>query len=61
MDFTKATKQQLFTILQEVCPIHYKYRAAFELQARKEKAASQKETRYKGKAAYSDKVYRVTV
>ncbi|MED3714395.1 hypothetical protein P4482_09200 [Neobacillus thermocopriae] len=57
LDFSKATKQQLFTIIQENCPITYKYRAVFEFQKRKEKDISRKISRFKNKAAYSDKTY----
>jgi hypothetical protein len=58
LDMNKATKQQLFTILSEDCPVDFKYRAAFELQKRKEKEKNQKVSRYKRLAAFSDKGYR---
>lgn len=58
LDFSKATKQQLLTIISEDCPVDFKYRAAFELQKRKEKAESRNVSRFKRKAAYSDKTYR---
>jgi hypothetical protein len=59
LDFSNASNQQLFTILAEDCPINYKYQAAFELQRRREKAESQKVSRFKGLAAYSGKEYRI--
>jgi hypothetical protein len=61
LDFSKATNEQLFTIISEVCPIDFKYKAAFELQKRKEKEKSRKVSRFKRMAAYSGETYRVNL
>ncbi|WP_284037443.1 hypothetical protein [Neobacillus sp. 114] len=58
LDFTKANKQQLLTILSEDCPHGYKRRAALELLSSKENEISRKVSQFKHKAAYSDKTYR---
>jgi hypothetical protein len=58
LDFSKASKQQLFTILSEVCPVDFKYRAAFELQKRKEQENNRKVSHFKRLASFSDKSYR---
>lgn len=58
MDFRKATKMQLLTILAEDCPLKYKNQVVFELQSRKEKEKTRKISRYKKSASYSDKSYR---
>lgn len=60
MDFEKATKQQLLTVLYEDCPIHYKYQAAFELQKRKGKEKSRMVSSLKNKASFTDKTYKVS-
>jgi hypothetical protein len=61
LDFSKATMQQLFAIVIEDCPVQYKYRAAFELQGRKEKQASRKVMNYKKKSGYLDKKYKIHI
>lgn len=57
MNWNKATKQQLLTIISEDCPINFKYKAAFELRRRKEIEVSQRVSRLKRVAAFSDKQY----
>lgn len=57
LDYSKATKLQLLVILNEDCPIKYKYRAAFELMGRKDKSNNQRVAHVKGLSAYSGKAY----
>lgn len=59
MNFSNATTQQLLTVIAEKCPIAYKYKAAFELEKRKEQEKSREVSRYKHLAAFSDKTYSV--
>lgn len=55
MNFKKATRKQLYTILQEECPLGLKNKAFYEISKRKER----KVLAIQKKAAYSGKVYRV--